>query len=419
MLDIKFIRENADLVKEAARKKHLKVDLDQLLKLDEARLKLMRQIEEARAKQNAASTDIAKADPTSRASLIAGMTEIKTGLQKLEEELKGVMMEWKKLMLEVPNVPDMSVPEGESDVDNAELKQVGEKPNFDFTPKSHTELLPNSGMADFTRGAKVSGFRGYFLAGGAMRLTFALWQFAIDEMIAQGFTPMLVPSLVRPEPFLGTGYLPQGAEDLYKTQDGDYLSGTAEVATMGYFMDEVIAEADLPKKLVSFSPCFRREAGSHGKDTKGLIRVHEFFKVEQVVICQASHEESVKWHEELLKNAESFMQKLKLPYRVVTNCAGDLGQGQVKKYDIEVWLPGEKRYLETHSISYFHDFQTRRLNLRYKNEDRTNFAHSLNGTLAATPRLLVGVVENYQNADGTMRVPEALKKYVNADTLTV
>lgn len=407
------------MVKEAARKKHIKVDLDQLLKLDKARLKLMRQIEEARAKQNSASTEITKADPTSRASLIAGMTEIKTGLQKLEEGLRGVMMEWKKLMLEVPNVPDMSVPDGESDADNAELKQVGEKPKFDFTPKSHTELLPNSGMADFTRGAKVSGFRGYFLAGGAMRLSFALWQFALDELIGQGFTPMLVPSLVRPQPFLGTGYLPQEAEDLYKTQDGDYLSGTAEVATMAYFMDEVIAEANLPKKLVSFSPCFRREAGSHGKDTKGLIRVHEFYKVEQVIIGKASHEESVKCHEELLKNAENFVQKLNLPYRVVTNCAGDLGQGQVKKYDIEIWLPGENRYLETHSISYFHDFQTRRLNIRYKGEEKLNFAHSLNGTLVATPRLLVAIVENYQNADGSIRVPEALKSYLNTGLLTI
>ncbi len=415
MLDIKFIRENADLIKEAARKKRLKVDLDQLLKLDEARLKLMKQIEDARAKQNLANSEITKADPTSRVSLILQMTELKSGLAKLEGELKSVITEWKKLMLEVPNVPDMSVPEGDSDADNVELKQAGEKPNFDFTPKSHLDLLGDSGLADFARGAKVSGFRGYFLTGGAMRLSFALWQFALDELIAQGFTPMLVPALVRPEPFLGTGYLPQGAEDLYKTQDGDYLSGTAEVATMGYFMDEILTPESLPKKIVAFSPCFRREAGSHGKDTKGLIRVHEFFKVEQVVICQASHEESVKWHEKLLKNAENFVQKLNLPYRVVTNCTGDLGLGQVKKYDIEVWSPGENRYRETHSISYFHDFQTRRLNIRYKNGEKMNFAHSLNGTLVATPRLLVGIVENYQNADGSIRVPEVLKKYLNED----
>ena len=427
MLDIKFIRENVNLVGEAARKKHMEFDpakmtgvnLDQLLKLDEARLKLMKKIEDARARQNTASAQIPQASDAVKIKLIDEMTELKDGLGKLEVELKGVLGEWKKLMLEVPNVPDMSVPEGDSDADNVELKQVGEKPNFNFTPKSHLDLLGDSGLADFTRGAKVSGFRGYFLTGGAMRLSFALWQFALEELVAQGFTPMLAPALVRPEPFLGTGYLPQGAEDLYKTQDGDYLSGTAEVATMGYFMDEILALESLPKKIVAFSPCFRREAGSHGKDTKGLIRVHEFFKVEQVVICQASHEESVKWHETLTKNAESLMQKLNLPYRVVTNCTGDLGLGQVKKYDLEVWLPGENRYRETHSISYFHDFQTRRLNIRYKNGERMNFAHSLNGTLVATPRLLVGIVENYQNADGTIRVPEVLKKYLNCDTLSL
>lgn len=229
---------------------------------------------------------------------------------------------------------------------------------------------------------------------------------------------MIVPSLVRPEPFYGTGYLPQGEEDLYKTQDGDFMAGTAEVATMGYLMGETLTKKDLPKKFVCFSPCYRREAGSHGKDTRGLIRLHEFYKVEMVVLCEADHQESVKWHEEIRENAEEIMQALNIPYHVVINCTGDLGQGQVKKYDIEAWVPSENKYRETHSISYFHDFQTRRLNLRYKDDDgKMKFVHSLNGTALATPRALVPLYENYQNADGSVTVPEVLQKYLGKDTI--
>ncbi|MBU2103855.1 serine--tRNA ligase, partial [Patescibacteria group bacterium] len=220
------------------------------------------------------------------------------------------------------------------------------------------------------------------------------------------------------EGFLGTGYLPQSEEDLYKTQDGEYLSGTAEVATMAYHLDEVLDRSVFPLKYFSFSPCFRREVGAHGKDTKGLVRVHEFYKFEQVVLCEASHEESVRLHEELTKNAEEAIQLLGIPYHVVINCGGDLGLGQVKKYDIECWMPGENQYRETHSSSYFHDFQTRRLNIRYRDEEgNMRFAHSLNNTALATPRFLAVLVENYQQADGTIRVPEVLVPYVGKEIL--
>ena len=228
---------------------------------------------------------------------------------------------------------------------------------------------------------------------------------------------MIVPSLVRREPFVGTGYLPQSEEDLYKTQDGDYLAGTAEVATMGYYMDEVVDKGMLPIKFLAFSPCFRREAGSHGKDTKGIFRIHEFQKYEQVVLCEANHEESVRSHEELTKNAEELLQELALPYRVVVNCGGDLGLGQVKKYDIEAWMPSEKKYRETHSSSYFHDFQTRRLNIRYRDGDTLRYAHSLNNTALATPRILCQIVENNQRADGSIAVPEALRAYVGKEEI--
>ncbi len=413
MLDIKFIKENPDLIKEAVRKKRLTVDIDRLLTLETERVSIGGEVEALRAKQNEASAKIQQASTAERESLINEMKGVKESLQAGEDKLKAVMGEWRGLMLQVPNVPDMSVTEGDDDADNVETKVWGEPTKFDFTPKSHVELLQNLNLIDFERGTKVAGFRGYILKGAAVKLHFALWQWALDELNKKGFESMIVPSLVRPEPFFGTGYLPQGEEDLYKTQDGDFLAGTAEVGTMGYLMDESLEAGSLPKQWAAFSPCFRREAGSHGKDTKGAFRVHEFYKVEQVILCEASHEESVKWHEALTANAESLMQALKLPYHIVTNCTGDLGLGQVKKYDIEAWLPSEGKYRETHSISYFHDFQTRRLNIRYRDaEGKLRFAHSLNGTAAATPRLFIAVVENYQNADGSITVPEVLRPYL-------
>ncbi|MBI2482391.1 MAG: serine--tRNA ligase [Candidatus Vogelbacteria bacterium] len=418
MLDIKFIRENLDLVKEAVRKKRLTVNLDQLITLDDSRLVVLREVEALRAKQNEASDAIAKVNNDDKQTLISEMKKVKEALTLGEERLRETTREWQKLMLEVPNIPDMSVSEGDTEADNVELKVWGDKPNFDFQPRDHTVLLGQHHLVDFERGAKVAGFRGYFLTGGAVTLSFVLWQLARELLSKDGFEQMIVPSLVRPEAFLGTGYLPQGIDDLYQTQDGDFLAGTAEVATMGYFLDEVIPVTELPKKIAAFSPCFRREAGSHGKDTKGLIRVHEFYKVEQVILCEANHEESVRWHEALLETAEKLMQVLGLPYRVVVNCSGDLGLGQVKKYDIEAWVPAEGKYRETHSISYFHDFQTRRLNTKYKDvEGKLRFAHSLNGTLAATPRLLVSVIENYQTKDGRVKIPTALRPYFDGEYL--
>ena len=419
MLDIRFIRENIDLVRDAARKKHLTVDFDALIALDDRRRKLLGAVEEKRAAQNAAAEKIAVADAAARAPLIAEMRTVKEALQREEEELKGVMREWQALMVQVPNVPDMSVPEGASDADNKEVRAWGEKPAFSFTPRSHAELMESLKLADFERGTKVAGFRGYFLMGDGARLMWALERFVIDRFTKRNdFVPLVVPSLVRRESFMGTGYLPQSEEDLYKTQDGDYLAGTAEVATMGMYMDEVLDKKQLPVKFFAFSPCFRREAGSHGKDTKGVFRIHEFVKFEQVVLCEASHETSVALHEELTKNSEELLQELKLPYRVVVNCGGDLGLGQVKKYDIEAWMPSENRYRETHSSSYFHDFQTRRLNIRYRDGDGVmKYVHSLNNTALAMPRILTQIVENYQRADGSVEVPEALRPYMGKDVI--
>lgn len=426
MLDIKFIRENKDIVIAGAKKKRIDVDIEQLLKVDDKRRELQASFDIKRSEQNAASDKIAKATPEERQTLIAQMQTVKESLKKDEDALQEVMKEWQALMVRVPNVPDMSVPDGESDADNVEVRRWspqtgdgGDPVPHSFQAKTHVELMLMHDMADFERGAKVAGFRGYFMKNDGARMEWALMRLVEDRfMNREGFTPMIVPSMVRREPFMGTGYLPQSEEDLYKTQDADYLAGTAEVATMGYYMDEMLDKSQLPIKFFSYSACFRREAGSHGKDTKGIFRIHEFMKYEQVVLCEASHEESVRIHEEITHNAEAILQELKLPYHVVVNCGGDLGLGQVKKYDIEAWMPSEQTYRETHSSSYFHDFQTRRLNIRYRDEQGVlRYVHSLNNTALAMPRVICQIVENYQRADGTIEVPEVLRPYMGKDVI--
>ena len=419
MLDIKFIRENLDVVKMAAKKKKSSIDLDRLVAVDDSRRDLMQRLEEKRAEQNKVSDGIPTAqDPAVRQQLIEQMQGLKAEIQKEEEALKPVMEEWQALMLQVPNVPDMSVPDGDSDADNEELKTWGEQTTFPFEAKDHIELMQKHGMVDFERGAKVHGFRGYYLMGDGFRLAWAIWNYALDFFGAKGFVPVLPPTIVRKANLYGTGHLPNDADDVYRTQDEDYLIGTSEVSVMGYYADEILEKDQFPVKFLGFSPCDRREAGSHSKDVKGLIRVNEFYKFEQVVLCEASHEESVRIHEEITANAEEFMQSLGIPHRVVVNCGGDLGQGQVKKYDIEAWVPKEGKYRETHSSSYFHDFQTRRFNIRYRDaEGKIRYAHSLNNTATAAPRILVSLMENFQQEDGTIKIPEKLVPYFGKDKI--
>jgi seryl-tRNA synthetase len=419
MLDIKFIRENLEIVKLAAKKKKITIDLDRLVAVDDVRREIMTAMETKKAEQNRVSVDIpTSTDAVVKQQLITEMQALKSEIQADEEKLKPVLDEWKALMLQVPNVPDMSVPDGESDADNQEIKTWGEQTQFTFPAKDHVELMTEHNMVDFERGTKVHGFRGYFLRGDGARLSWAIWNYANDFFGKKGFEQLLGPTIVRKSNLYGTGHLPNDAEDVYKTQDDDYLIGTSEVSTMGYFADEVLEQSQFPVKFLAFSPCYRREAGSHGKDTKGLIRVHEFFKVEQVVLCEASHEESVRYHEEINRNTEEFIESLGIPYRTVLNCGADIGQGQVKKYDIELWVPGEKKYREISSASYFHDFQTRRFNIRYKGADGVvRYAHSLNCTAIPTPRILVSLVENFQQADGTVVIPEALRPYFGKERI--
>jgi seryl-tRNA synthetase len=419
MLDIKFIRENKDLVAAGAKKKHVDIDLDTLIALDDKRKSILAGTEAKRAEQNAANNSIASAkSPTERQELIAAMKKVKDSLEKEEENLKAVMKDWQALMLRVPNIPDMSVPEGNTTEDNKEIKVWGEKTKFDFEPKDHVELMTKLGMVDFERGAKVHGFRGYFLTGDGANLSFAIWQYALKFFSKKNFIPIIPPVIVRKLTMYGTGYLPAGEEDLYKTQDEDYLVGTAEVPLMGMHSGEVFDEKDMPKRYLGFSPCYRREAGAHSKDIKGLIRVHEFFKFEQLILCPADHEVSVSSHEELNRNTEEFIETLGIPYHTVVNCGGDLGLGQVKKYDVELWVPKENKYREIGSASYFHDFQCRRLNIRYKDKDgKLRYAHSLNATAIPTPRILVSLVENFQQADGSICVPKVLVPYFRKEKI--
>jgi seryl-tRNA synthetase len=418
MLDIRFIRENKDVVIAATKKKRVNVDIEALITLDDQRRALMAATEAKRAEQNAASAKIATAAPEEKAALLATMKQVKADGEKAEAELKELLKNWQEMMLKVPNIPDISVPEGDTDAENLEVKVWGEKTQFAFPAKDHVELMTALKMVDFERAAKVHGFRGYFLTGDGARLCFAIWQYAMDFFGGKNFTPIIPPVIVKKIFLYGTGHLPGDVNDFYSTQDGDVLAGTAEVPLMAMHSEEVLETDQLPKRYLGFSPSFRREVGAHNKDVKGLIRVHEFQKFEQLILCEASHETSVKFHEELNRNTEEFIESLGIPYHTVVNCGGDLGLGQVKKYDIELWVPKEGKYREISSASYFHDFQCRRLNIRYKDASgKLQYCHSLNSTAIPTPRILVSLVENFQQADGSIRIPDVLVKYVGKDTI--
>ncbi|MES3032216.1 MAG: serine--tRNA ligase [Patescibacteria group bacterium] len=414
MLDIKFIRENKDIVQEGAKKKRVDIDIEKLVLLDDERLKELKEIEDLRAEVNRVSNDIARdQDSALKIQLIEEMRGVKEEIKTKEEKLKEIMVEWQKMMLQVPNVPDMSVPEGKGEEDNKELRTWGEKPNFNFEPKDHIEIMNRLQMVDLERGVKAHGFRGYFLKNDGALLSWAIWNYAQEFFLKKNFTPFIAPTIINKEHFIGTGHLPGGAEDIFQTQDGQYLAGTSEVPMMAYHANEILTEKELPKRYLAFSPCFRREAGAHSKDVKGLIRVHEFYKLEQLILCKASHEESVKFHEELNRNTEEFIESIGIPYRQLVICSGDLKGAHVKSYDTELWVPKEGKYREIASASFYHDFQTRRFGTRYKNEEgKILYTHSLNATAIPTPRILVSLVENFQQADGSVKIPEVLRKYM-------
>ncbi len=415
MLDPKRIREDAEGVKAGARKKRIPADalVDRFLELDEKRRKLSFERDELKARQNRAGKDMARLQGEEREKLRGEMGEVSARAKALESDLQGFESEISTLLLRIPNIPDSDVPEGETDRDNVEIKRVGEPRKFDFQIKDHIQLGETLDLVDFPRAAKLAGSRTYILKNEGALLELAVLHYTLDSLVKKGFTPMIVPTLVRREPLVGTAYFPGGEDQAYTCEKDElYLVGTSEVPVTAFHSDEILEESELPKLYAGYSTCYRREAGAAGKDTKGLYRIHQFNKVEQVVICKADEAESKKFHQLILANAESVLQDLKLPYRVVNVCGGDLGGPQIQKFDIETWMPSRGGYGETHSASRFYDYQSRRLNLRYRDAGgKVRFCHTLNNTAIASPRVLIPILENYQQADGSVTIPEVLRPY--------
>ncbi len=411
MLSLDYIRKNKDKVILAARHKNRQVDVDKILQLDDQRRKFILQIQNLREERNNISGK--KTDEAARERGRAIKEELKT----LENSLHRTKIELEQLLLMVPNIPLDEVPVGKDASFNVEIRTWGNKPEFDFNPRSHIELGKSLQLIDLERGSKVSGFRGYFLKNGLALLQSALMFYVFRKLYQKGFTPFIAPSIVKGFTLFGTGQFPWGEQEVYKLNDEDaYLAGTAEVPITAYHSNETLAEKELPKKYAAFSSCFRREAGAYGKDTKGLYRVHEFWKVEQVVIGPNKPDYARTVHEELQKNAEEILQDLNLPYRVLLMCTGDMGEPQIKKYDIETWMPSRNSYGETMSNSIMGDFQTRRLNIKYKTKSgKTEYCYSFNNTALASPRILIALMENYQRKDGSIAIPEILRPLVGFD----
>jgi seryl-tRNA synthetase len=414
MLDIAFIREFPDVVKAGAKKKRIYVDVDRLLDVDRQRRGLITAIEQLRAERNRQSKLVSSLPPHEREALLAKTRGLTEQLRQHETALAPLEAEFDQLMLQVPNVPAADVPEGLTDADNVEIRRWGEPPIFSFSPRDHVEIGEALDLIDIKRAVRIAGTRTYYLKNEAVFLELAVLRFTLDHMVRRGFVPMLVPHLVKDEAMIGTAYFPGGEEQAYRLEkDAVNLIGTAEVPLTAYHYDEILSEAELPKRYVGMSACYRREAGTYGRDTRGLYRIHQFHKVEQVVICAADEQISIAEHEDIVHHAEEVLQAMRLPYRVVNVCGGDLGAPQVKKYDIETWMPSRQGYGETHSASRFYDFQARRLKLRYRDrQGRLHYAHTLNNTVIASPRILISILEIYQQEDGSVIVPEVLRPYM-------
>ena len=417
MLDIRFIREQAAEVKLGAQRKGFgEVDIDQLLQLDADLRRAKQGLQEIATKKNKAGERIAKLSGKEKQGAIEEISQLKAQEKEYKERLDELEPMYEELMLQVPQVPAAEVPDGVDDTENVELRRWGELPKFDFEPRDHVELGERLDIIDIERGVKLAGTRSYFLKGDGALLELAVLRFALDYMVNEcGFVAMIPPVLVRDEAMVGTAWFPGGEDQAYRIERDELnLTGTAEVPLTAYHSGEILAEEDLPLRYVAWSPCYRREAGTYGKDTRGLYRIHQFQKIEQVVICRNDEQDSIRHHGEILANSEAVVQALGLPYRVVNVCAGDLGRGQVQKFDIESWMPSRKNYGETHSASRFYEFQARRLNLRYRGADKkTNFCHTLNNTVVASPRILLSILECNQNADGSVTIPEVLRPYMN------
>lgn len=419
MLDIKYIRQNSKIVKEAAKNKLINVDIDRLLEVDDSLRLLNQELDLLKEKRNKLSSTIVTLKDAEKQNVILEVKKLKESIAPLEEKILPLKEEFDSLMYQVPGVPFDEVPIGKTDEDNVEIKRVGTIPEFNFKIKDHVELAESLDLFDIPRGVKVAGSRSYYLKNEAVLLEMALCRYVVDKLVKKGFTPMTVPTLVKEAPMYGTSYFPGGRDQAYAvTEDDLYLVGTSEVALVSYHSGETFqTQEELPKMYCGYSSCYRREAGTYGKDTRGLYRVHQFTKIEQVILCEADYDKQYKLHDFLLNNAEEIMQDLKIPYRVVKVCTGDMGIGQVRKHDIEAWMPSRGKYSETHSCSSFNDFQSRRSNIKYKDKDgNIKYCFSLNNTAIASPRILIPLLELNQNDDGSINIPEVLIPYMGGMT---
>jgi seryl-tRNA synthetase len=418
MLDIQFIRQNTDLVRAAVKNKGLTLDVDDLLAADRERREATTELEQKRARKNELSAGIPKATKDERPKLVEEAKQIRTEIEQLEPRLGEIQKRYGDLMLRVPSLPRPEVPIGKGEEDNVEIRRVGEPRKFDFTPKDHLELMTTLGLVEFDGPRRFAGQRSYALVGDGALLEMAVLRMAVDTLMERGLKLVSPPVMVKERAMTGTGFFPLGREEAYSiAADELFLIGTSEVPLVSMHCDDVIDEARLPLKYAGISPCFRREAGAHGKDTRGLYRVHQFMKVEQVVVCVPDEAVAEKIHYELLGNAEAILAKLEIPYRVALACTGEIGLGQTRKHEVESWMPGRGAFSETHSCSTLGDFQARRSNIRIRLPDGTlAYPYTLNNTAVASPRILIPLLENHQNADGSVSLPKALQPYMLGKT---
>ena len=414
MLELKFMRENVEMLKEVLKNRNNGIDMDAFVALDSKRREVLSEVENLKRERNNVSAEIAslKKEKKDANHLIEKMGGVSAKIKELDAELAEIDAELTHIQMTIPNVYHSSTPIGPDEDHNVEIRKWGEPKKFDFEPKPHWEIGENLGILDFERGAKLSGSRFVLYRGAAARLERALINFMLDtHTLEHGYTENLTPFMVKAEVCEGTGQLPKFEEDMYKITDDMYLISTSEITMTNIHRKEILEQAELPKYYTAYSPCFRREAGSYGKDVKGLIRVHQFNKVEMVKITDA--ETSYDELEKMVQNAETILQKLELPYRVIQLCSGDMGFSAAKTYDLEVWLPSQNKYREISSCSNCEDFQARRMGLKYRAADNSSkFCHTLNGSGLAVGRTLVAIMENYQQADGSFLIPKALVPYM-------
>jgi seryl-tRNA synthetase len=434
MLDIKFIRENKEAIKETIKNKGIDLDLDNLLEVDERRVKLLQEIEKLNAKKNELNEEMKGGKDKDK--IIAEGKKIKEKLAKLEPEYKEVKQRFDELMVKAPNLVSPDTPIGKNSDDNVEIEKWGDAPKFDFEPKDHIQLGRDLDILDLERGTKVGGYRGYYLKNEGALLVMALMMFAMEKMVDRGYKPMIPPTLVKGFALFGSGYF-SGLEyngevdEIYQVATSDkeasgevskekkFLVGTAEPSLLAYYANETLKEEQLPMRLCGFSQCYRSEIGSYGKDTKGFYRVHEFMKIEQVVIVQADIEESNKLQDEMVSISKEIHQDLELPHRLLRICTGDMSPGKHRAFDIETWLPASGRWAETGSASNFLDWQARRLNVKYKDtEGKSRFVYMLNNTALPSVRPFIAILENYQQKDGSVIVPEVLRKWTGFDKIS-